>query len=65
MSIAQVQHRAQIRSINTYNAGAVHFQSVIHITFYLHVVDLECEKRSYYLDSFVVLLKLQGRSKSN
>ena len=37
MSIAQVQHRAQIRSINTYNAGAVHFQSVIHITFYLFI----------------------------
>ena len=31
----------------------------------LHVVDLECHWRSYYLDFFLVILKLQGGPKSD
>ena len=31
----------------------------------LHVVDLECHCRSYYLDFFLVILKLQGGPKSD
>jgi len=31
----------------------------------LHMVDLECNLRSYYLDFFLVILKLQGGPKSD
>jgi len=31
----------------------------------LHVVDIECHWRSYYLDFFLVILKLQGGPKSD